>query len=115
MCFLGLPLGRLPLFRFCTSFSCSLKTISNQSHRLSFCHPGTPWFQTPPGSLAPVSLQKHILLINTSKAEVQTPLFALGVSIIFTSIYFIYLWVKSSHEIQVKLGKERFPVFSDSS
>lgn len=24
-CFLGLPRGRLPLLRFCTSFSCSLK------------------------------------------------------------------------------------------
>lgn len=35
MCFLGLPLGRLPRFRFCTSFSCSLKTISSQGHRLT--------------------------------------------------------------------------------
>ena len=32
VCFLGLPRGRLPLFRFCTSFSCSLQTVTSQGH-----------------------------------------------------------------------------------
>lgn len=35
VCFLGLPLGRLPLFRFCTSFSCSLQRVTNRGHRTS--------------------------------------------------------------------------------
>lgn len=39
--------------------------------------------------------------MNTSKAEVQ--------------IQFIYISVMTSQEIQAKLGKELFPVFSDSS
>lgn len=43
--FRGLPRGRLPFFRFCTSFSCSLKRITivvTEPH----AH-GTPWSQTP--------------------------------------------------------------------
>lgn len=39
--------------------------------------------------------------MNRSKAEVQIP--------------FIYVSVKTSQEIQAKLGEELFPVFSDSS
>lgn len=39
--------------------------------------------------------------MNTSKSEVQ--------------ICFIYFSVKTSQEIQAKLGKELFRVFSDSS
>lgn len=31
-CFLGLPLGRLPLLRFCTSFSCSLEKKSPKNN-----------------------------------------------------------------------------------
>lgn len=48
VCFLGLPLGRLPLFRFCTSFSCSLKTISNQSHILFLRLSWNPMVSNPP-------------------------------------------------------------------
>lgn len=48
VCFLGLPRGRLPLFRFCTSFSCSLQTVTNQGPRPSSPPHGTPELPPPP-------------------------------------------------------------------
>lgn len=42
VCFLGLPLGLLPFFRFCTSFSCSLKTHHGSAWK-SPAPPSTTW------------------------------------------------------------------------
>lgn len=39
VCFLGLPLGLLPLFRLCTSFSCSLETQHQSALRSPTCKP----------------------------------------------------------------------------
>lgn len=88
-------LGRFASLPVPTSFVL-LKTISNQSHRLSFGYPGTLWFQIPQVAYHQFPCKTYHL-INTSKAEVQ--------------IQFIYISVMTSQEIQAKLGKELFPVF----
>lgn len=77
MCFLGLPLGRLPRFRFCTSFSCSLKTISSQGHRLALPpHGATKASNIPTLQPSPafVSFTAKIYPVNGRIQEgVQTP------------------------------------------
>lgn len=48
VCFLGLPLGLLPLFRFCTSFSCSLETQHQSALRSPTCKPFSGFSLHPP-------------------------------------------------------------------
>lgn len=108
VCFRGRPLGRLPLFRFCASFSCSLKTTSKQSHRPILPPPGTLWFQTPPGSS--VSLQKHIPSINTIKAAGQSPPPSHYGSVSFLHLFHLHLGKDKSRNSS-KAGKGTAPHF----
>lgn len=71
VCFLGRPRGRLPLFRLCTSFSCSLETVTSQGAGSPVRTPSpTTWEPQAPkhhpqltfrarGSFSPAPLQKH--------------------------------------------------------
>lgn len=62
MCFLGRPLGLLPPFRFCTSFSCSLETQHQSALRSSACKPVSGFSLHPqlPGESGGSSLQELI-------------------------------------------------------
>lgn len=112
VCFLGLPRGRLPLFRFCTSFSCSLKTVASEGGE-ALCtdppsrHRGTLQLQTPVDTPAPavchVSLQKHVALLTCLRQTQRS--FAIWLSHMFIFIYFTCIWVKTNQRNSSKARK----------
>lgn len=75
-CFLGLPLGRLPLLRFCTSFSCSLK---KQQLRTMFAGKKKKNIQNHSGlSLSSVIKKKFLARDAVGSAPIPVPEQRLG-------------------------------------